>query len=80
MPANPVECYIGPSGYPVSGVQPTQQTVFHMGLTKREEFAARAMEGLLSNPNYDTEARNVAFDAVKEADDLLAELAKGGAS
>jgi hypothetical protein len=42
------------------------------GLTKREYFAAMAMQGLLSNPNTSFETR----DAVIIADALIAELNK----
>ncbi len=49
------------------------------GLSKREYFAATAMQGLL--PNYRTERSQdgdeaLAYLAVKQADALLAELAK----
>jgi hypothetical protein len=42
------------------------------GLTKREYFAAMAMQGLLSNPNTSFETR----DAVIIADAIIAELNK----
>jgi hypothetical protein len=58
------------------------------GLTKRELFAAMAMQGMLafgfSTVTGDGIARErfwqdpIAPDAVKQADALLAELAKGG--
>jgi hypothetical protein len=48
------------------------------GLTKRELFAAMAMQGLLSNHNVDLERDDIAAHAVMRADDLLAELAKEG--
>lgn len=50
------------------------------GLTKRELFAAMAMQGLLANAERDAEAEGFARDAVRSADALLAELAKGGES
>lgn len=53
------------------------------GLTKRELFAAMAMQGMLSNPAIcdmtSGEASQVALWANQCADALLAELAKDGA-
>lgn len=46
------------------------------GLTKREYFAAMAMQGMMSHPSCDAPASAVAADAVEFADALLAELAK----
>ncbi|QSJ17706.1 hypothetical protein JYQ62_02165 [Nostoc sp. UHCC 0702] len=43
------------------------------GLTKREYFAALALQGLLANPN-NTITRIQAFEAVKAADALIAAL------
>lgn len=51
-----------------------------LGLTKRELFAAMAMQGLLANSERDAEAEGFARDAVRSADALLAELAKDGES
>jgi hypothetical protein len=52
----------------------------YYGLTKREVFAGLAMQGILSNPNYEAPRRNklngMAIDAVAMADALLSELAK----
>lgn len=56
------------------------------GLTKREVFAALAMQGILANRTYDPPRRNkldgMASDAVTSADMLLAALARcnGGAA
>lgn len=50
------------------------------GLTKRELFAAMAMQGLLANSDPNTNewaADQVARYAVKQADVLLAELERG---
>jgi len=48
------------------------------GLTKREHFAAMAMQGILSNPRWEGKddylAYQVASSAVRYADALLAEL------
>lgn len=54
----------------------------HSGLSKRELFAAMAMNGLLasspeSNGGFSTAAA-MANAAIEAADALLAELAKGG--
>jgi hypothetical protein len=47
----------------------------YSGLTKREYFAAMAMQGLLSEHNYDTHER-VAVNAVAYGDALCEELSK----
>ena len=51
----------------------------HYGLTKREYFAAMAMQGMLANiystmGQYEMELPDVAHDSVKAADDLLKQL------
>ena len=48
------------------------------GLTKREYFAAKAMQGLLASPSTSIDEMMVAvpYDAVRLADALLAELSK----
>ena len=51
------------------------------GLTKREELAARAMQGILANGSLidvigDAESEWVAMNAIRIADALLAELDK----
>lgn len=46
------------------------------GLTKRELFAAMAMQGMLANPEKCSVYKEVAEVAVLFADNLLAELAK----
>lgn len=47
------------------------------GLTKRELFAAMALQGILSNAAMNGDpADQIAIDAVAAADALLAELAK----
>lgn len=45
------------------------------GLTKREYFAAMAMQGLLAQNGYDR-FDSLAIDAVQQADALLEELEK----
>ena len=56
---------------------PNNHVGFNRGLTKREYFAAKAMQGMLSRPQgtYDTIERT-AETAVKYADALLAALEK----
>jgi len=48
----------------------------YRGLTKREEFAARAMQGLLANEYFHGEVGNRAKMAVEAADALLVELSR----
>jgi len=48
----------------------------HHGLTKREYFAALAMQGLLADPEIVGKPEQYAKDAVTFADALLAELEK----
>lgn len=50
----------------------------YLGLTKREMFAMAAMQGLLATltEEYDLSPRELAEDAVLNADALLAELEK----
>ena len=51
------------------------------GLTKREHFAALAMQGILSNNCYEPPRRirieGMAKDAVMAADELLKQLSNG---
>ena len=51
----------------------------HQGLTKRELFAAMAMQGMLSQNSTSNFMHLRAKLAVEAADALLAELAKDGA-
>ena len=55
-------------------------TTGHAGLTKRELFAAMAMQGMVANERLATQFTDelLAADAVEAADALLIELAKGG--
>ena len=54
--------------------------VNHSGLSKREHFAAMAMQGIISNPTCKTEHQDwkgaIAADALEVADALLEELSK----
>ena len=56
------------SVYPIEG--------FSDGLTKRELFAAMAMQGLLANNSRDSDFKGFANDSIKFADELLKELEK----
>lgn len=49
---------------------------FVPGLTKRELFAAMAMQGFLADPSYRESLKMLAFDAVVAADALLHELSR----
>ena len=53
---------------------PSQDPPYADGLTKRELFAALAMQGLIICPGISSEA--IARTSVREADLLLKELAK----
>ena len=52
------------------------EAVSTSGLTKRELFAAMAMQGIRSDPNGPGLAERIAEEAVQIADALLKELAK----
>ena len=53
-----------------------QVDVYFCGLTKREYFAAMAMQGLLANSSNSIYPTEVAQDSLIYADALLAELEK----
>lgn len=44
------------------------------GLTKRELFAAMALQGMLANPNLSWAVKDLALDAVESADHLIERL------
>lgn len=48
----------------------------YTGLSKREEFARSAMQGMLANPtlNYGDDFQTITFKAIKCADELLKQL------
>ncbi len=46
------------------------------GLTKREHFAAMAMQGIRSNPSLMLDAKTAAIQAVNDADALITALNK----
>jgi hypothetical protein len=60
----------GGPAYPVACTD--EHTIYYPGLSKRDVFAMAAAQGLLASGT-----RQVAEQAVREADALLAELAKG---
>lgn len=47
---------------------------FSIGMTKREQFAMAAMQGMLSNSSMSYDFDGMAHDALVYADALLAEL------
>jgi hypothetical protein len=52
---------------------PRKDGIYHQGLTKREYFAAKALQGLLADPTTII-SKTVAEDAVKLADHLIQAL------
>lgn len=81
-PAFPVEVSMDENGN-LRGSQTSNFSGYEMGLTKREYFAAKAMQGLLSNPEWMKEYKGekylierdiVADIAIKTADELLSKL------
>ena len=82
QPAFPVEVSVDENGN-LRGSQTSNFSGFEMGLTKREYFTAKAMQGLLSNPEWMKEYKGekylmqtdiVADVAIKTADTILAKL------
>lgn len=57
-------------------IEPNATCSVEPGLTIREWFAGRAMQGLLSRPDGPRLARDVAREAVQYADAVLAEICK----
>jgi hypothetical protein len=62
-------------------IDTTEYSSENGGLTKREHFAALAMQGILSNKCYEPPRRirieGMAKDAVMAADELLKQLSNG---
>jgi hypothetical protein len=60
----------------LQGAQLDRHTVWSMGLTKREQFAMAAMQGLCANYSIDSRknTHDIAESAVKMADSMLVEL------
>ena len=71
---------------PVLTQSPSLQNQTSLGLTKREQFAMAAMQGLLANPDFtgsfsyhsEMHYKTVSDVAVSHADALIAALNKGG--
>jgi hypothetical protein len=72
LPAYPVE--VSYYDNEVIGMQTTNTSGMAKGISKREYFAALALQGLLANPNVDLENCGVA--AVIHADEILKALEK----
>ncbi len=62
--------------FDIRGPQTGNTRGMEIGLTKRELFAAMAMQGILANPEYNSGDGSIAIDAAANADALLAELDK----
>jgi len=61
----------------LSTIEPMKEVVsYTQGLTKREHFAAMAMQGMLSSGDYGWSAEEFAMKSVRQADELLSELSK----
>lgn len=82
QPAFPVEVSVDGNGN-LRGSQTSNFSGFEMGLTKREYFTAKAMQGLLSNPEWMKEYKGekylmqsdiIAEVAIKTVDTLLSKL------
>lgn len=79
MPAFPQSCSANEYGIYLASAANISDTNQVVGLSKREHFAAMAMQGMLSNPKLDIEttpAETIARDAIVQADVLLLELSK----
>jgi len=78
QPAKPISTVIQYEEY--NGIKRAVAEEYYIGLTKREHFAAMAMQGILANSNYSAPRKaklsGMANDAVAAADWLLAELLK----
>jgi len=59
---------------PVVPIKGAAQEYQYAGLTKREYFAAMAMQGILSATHYRTSVIDIPEESVKLADALLKEL------
>ena len=82
QPAFPVEVSLQENGE-LRGSQTSQYSGYELGLSKREYFVAKAMQGLLSNPEWMKEYKGekylmqseiVAEVAIKTADTILTKL------
>ena len=60
--------------FPITIEDNGNASVTHLGLTKREYFAAMAMQGLMACPDISASREAIAEESVKQADDLLKAL------
>lgn len=66
-----------PTGRSIKFDFPDIISIPNHGITKRELFAAMAMQGILANPHQEVvNIKNIARASVEQADDLLRELDK----
>lgn len=65
------------SAFPIVHSNGVDSWTQQLGLSKRELFAAMAMQGMLANERVENSRGRVATAAVEMADDLLKELARG---
>lgn len=81
-PAMPVEIQASNDGI-VRGVQTTEFSGFEIGLTKREYFAAMAMQSIVKikgvgtydlSRNYEGVCNDIAQASIRVADELLKQL------
>lgn len=55
---------------------PVSETATHCGISMRDYFAAKALLGLISNPQYAGDMRLISARAYEHADAMLSERAK----
>ena len=60
--------------FPITIEDNGNASVTHLRLSKREYFAAMAMQGLLACPDIAASREAIAEESVKQADDLLKAL------
>lgn len=68
------------AAFPYLDGEAGQLEIAEVGLTKRELFAAIALQGLLANPSGAGTVDHFADDAVKQADALIERLNQGAGS
>ena len=74
QPAFPVEVSVDGNGN-LKGFQTSQFSEYEMGLTKREYFAAKAMQGLISKQEIIYNPELIAEMSIEIADIILTKLA-----
>ena len=60
--------------YPITIEDNGKPSVTHLGLTKREYFSVMAMQGLLACPDIAASRKDIADEAVLQADELIIAL------